>query len=150
MRVVVMQSPPSRHNPMYLDYMHLMKPSNTGPPLDYEVMEEVDKMRPHSVVGIEKLRRQHCPSDLYRKIRDGMVVRCHLHKITISNLNDKYDRYTRAEDTLPVVVKFRYFEGTIIPFGEPKDTRETNRHMGTVPLVTPMVGYDDVNEDPFP
>ena len=101
--------------------MNIMSEPVDGPPLDYDIMPEVDKPQCHEQ---KALKSQRFPNDINRKMRAGLIVRCHMHKISISRNNNKYALYNMANDTLSVIVRFSYLESTLIPFGEPTESSD--------------------------
>lgn len=73
-------------------------------------------------------------------IEGGAVWRCFLQKLLISESSQKYTKYTKYFDSLPVVLRFGNLSGTLIPFDEPV---EMQRQLGGTIFYLPI--QDEIN-----
>ena len=66
-------------------------------PIDYKIVDEADHLHP---VHMIHMQGHQYPIDIYRKTRDRMVIKWHLHKIAISRNQYRHVLYTSPSGTL--------------------------------------------------
>ena len=65
-----------------------------------------------------RIKKQRYPQDVEKLMLRGVVWKCSIHKIAVSQSPQKYKNYNDATHLLPVVVHSGHLGNTLIPINE--------------------------------